>query len=90
MNKKDLIRQTAKNAGINQDTTRKVVDAFLKTIKENLKKEENITISEFGKFYNKHFKGRTVKSINTGKEINVPPYSKPAFKPSPNIYSDLS
>ncbi len=81
MKKTEIIKLTADKAGTSTAETRKVVNSFLEVIKLELQNGEAITINEFGKFYLKPYRGRTVQTPQ-GEIVETHNKDVPAFKPS--------
>lgn len=51
INKKDLIKRVAKRTGSSEKDIESVIDATFEEIYEALKREENVTVRNFGTFY---------------------------------------
>lgn len=85
MNKQDLIRETALNAFVNQDTAKQVIDGFLKAISDGLASGEEVKIIGFGTFSVKHKKGRIGRNPKTGEEIAIPRKTVASFKAGVNL-----
>jgi len=82
MNKNDLIEELSSKAGIDKIQAEKVIDAFIVTIKDGLKRGEEVNVSGLGTFLLAQRKGYTGKNPQTGKQIEVPTMIYPYFKVS--------
>jgi DNA-binding protein HU-beta len=80
MEKPELITAVAKNTGISEEESLKVVDAFVETIKEGLLRGEKVTISGFGTFLLSKRKAKTFVNPKTKKTHEIPEKSLPQFK----------
>jgi DNA-binding protein HU-beta len=79
MHKKDLIKEVAKEALINQDTATKVIDALVDCITQSLIKKEDVSILGFGTFKVKHRAARTGRNPRTGQDISIQEKTVPSF-----------
>ncbi|OGD67863.1 hypothetical protein A3F08_01585 [Candidatus Berkelbacteria bacterium RIFCSPHIGHO2_12_FULL_36_9] len=82
MNKNDLIEELAKQAGISKQQAQGIVDAFVVTIKDALKKSEKVMISGLGTFMLAKRQGYTGKNPQTGQKVEIPTMIFPYFKVS--------
>lgn len=80
MEKPELILEVSKNTGISEDSTTKIVDAFVQTIKEGLLRGEKVTISGFGTFSLSKHKAKIFVNPKTQKTHNIPEKFLPQFK----------
>jgi len=80
MNKSDLIRSIANNAGITLKDAATAFDAVVDAITENLKKGEKIQISGFGTFELKCKGAREGINPKTGEKIKIAASKTPVFK----------
>lgn len=80
MNKNELVRALANNAGITLKDAGMVLDSFIETITEELKKGEKIQISGFGSFEVKSKSARQGINPKTGDKISIPASKVPTFK----------
>lgn len=80
MNKQDLIRETALNAFVNQDTAKQVIDGFLKAVADGLQNGEEVKLIGFGTFSVKHRKKRLGRNPKTGETVAIPSRRVPSFK----------
>ncbi len=80
MNKNELIRAIANNAGITLKDAGTALECVIDTITEQLKKGEKIQISGFGTFELKEKSAHDAVNPKTGEKIKVGPTKIPAFK----------
>ncbi len=80
MNKNELIRAVANNAGITLKDAGNVIDSFIATITDELKKGEKVQISGFGSFEVKSKAARQGINPKTGEKIDIKASKAPTFK----------
>ena len=80
MNKNELIRETANNAGITIKEATTAFDAVVKAITDGSKNGEKIQISGFGTFEVKEKPERDGLNPKTGEKIKISASKLPAFK----------
>ena len=80
MNKNELVRAIANNAGITLKDSAAYLDSFINTITAELKKGEKIQISGFGTFELKSKEAREGVNPKTGEKISIAASKTPAFK----------
>jgi DNA-binding protein HU-beta len=80
MNKSDLIRDIANNAGITLKDATIALDAVIDAITENIKKGEKVQISGFGTFEIKKKPAREGANPKTGEKISLDASVTPIFK----------
>ncbi len=80
MNKNELIRAIANNAGITLKEAGAALDGVLDAITEGLKAGEKIQISGFGTFEIKEKAARDGINPKTGEKIKIEASKMPVFK----------
>jgi integration host factor subunit beta len=91
MTKADLVEQVtnsiAKTSGpmISKKDCARVVDAFLDSVKDALKNQQNIEIRGFGTFKIRRRKTRMARNPRTGDPVEVAARPVPVFKPSKEL-----
>lgn len=80
MNKSDLIRSIANNAGLTIKDATAAFDGFVTTISETLKAGEKIQISGFGSYELKVKGAREGINPKTGAKISIDASKTPVFK----------
>lgn len=85
MNKTELIKAVAAEAGITKIAAAKAVDATFSAIANSLSAGEPVKIPGFGNFEIRHRAERNGRNPHTKEEIVVPACNVPAFKPSKTL-----
>lgn len=85
MNKKKLIKSTAKLSGLTVLEAQKAVDAFLCTVSDSLKEDKEVVIPDFGRFYVVDCAEREVRNPKTGIKMTIPATKRVRFKAFGNI-----
>uniref|UniRef100_A0A7C4YG44 HU family DNA-binding protein n=1 Tax=candidate division WOR-3 bacterium TaxID=2052148 RepID=A0A7C4YG44_UNCW3 len=80
MNKKQMIEQIAKEAGISKKQAQKSLDAVIGNITKALKKGEKVTLVGFGTFAVRKRKARQGRNPRNGQIIKIPAKKVPVFK----------
>ena len=80
MNKNELVRAIANNAGITLKDAGVALDSVVAAITEGLKKGEKVQISGFGTFEIKAKPTREGVNPKTGEKIKIAASKIPAFK----------
>ena len=81
MNKTELIDALAKETGVSKKDTGALLDAFIKTVTEELAKKEKVQLVGFGTFETRERAARTGRNPQTGAELKIAATTAPAFKP---------
>lgn len=84
MRKKEIIELTAREAGTSQVKAKKVVNAYLNTIRQALEQGEDITLDHIGKFNYIFCKGRSY-GFKAEEQYEVPDHYRIGFKISKKI-----
>lgn len=81
MSKQDLIAAMADAAGITKRAAGDALEAFIRTITNELKKGKTVTVTGFGTFRISRRAARTgVNPRNPTQKISIPAMKIPAFK----------
>ncbi|MFH1504934.1 MAG: HU family DNA-binding protein [Candidatus Omnitrophota bacterium] len=88
MNKAQLIDAVAANTATKKEA-QTAVETIWDSIKNSLKKEEDVTISGFGTFRVKQTKARAGRNPKTGETIQIPAKKKIAFRASKDLKAIL-
>ncbi len=80
MTKGDLIASIAKQAGLTKADSERALNAFLDSVKKELKKGKSVGLVGFGTFSVSKRKARKGRNPQTGKEIRIPATKVPKFK----------
>ncbi|MDG5766547.1 integration host factor subunit beta [Balneolales bacterium ANBcel1] len=82
MTKADIVEIIASNTGITKIETEAVVNGFLNTVIESLKKGEKIELRGFGTFKVVKRAKRIARNPKTNEEVTVPEQHVPVLKVS--------
>ncbi|MEO0141450.1 MAG: HU family DNA-binding protein [candidate division WOR-3 bacterium] len=85
MNKQQLINTIASKAGITKKDAGRALDAFITTVKETLKKGDEIRLVGFGTFQVRKRAARPGRNPQTKKPIQIPAKKVPAFRASSEL-----
>ncbi len=80
MNKATLVETLSAKTSITKTDCEKVLNAFVATVGETLKKGDSIQLVGFGTFAAAKRAARTGKNPQTGKAIKIPATVVPKFK----------
>ena len=89
MRKLDIVNQIHSKTNINRQDIKKVVESFMKEIKESLNNGQNIYLRGFGTFELKKRAEKTARNILKNKIIKVPAYHIPKFKPCKSFKNEV-
>ena len=81
MNKTELVKEIAGKAKLKLSDTEKLVNAFIETVSEELKKKGKVTLVGFGTFAVAHRKEKKGVNPKTGAKITIAAKIVPVFKP---------
>lgn len=82
MNKSDLIKAVAADAGLTQADANKALDAVLGVIESAMKKGDQVAITGFGTFAAKKRPARTGRNPRTGETVKIKARTSATWKPS--------
>ena len=68
----DLVRRVAQQTGLSQRVVRQVLGSSLRTIQAALSAGELVTLPGFGTFYTSQRRAGRVRSVRTGRQVEVP------------------
>jgi DNA-binding protein HU-beta len=89
MRKLDIVNQIHSKTNINRQDIKKVVESFMKEIKQSLNNGQNIYLRGFGTFELKKRAEKTARNILKNKTIKVPAHHIPKFKPSKSFKNEV-
>jgi len=78
--KKDLTAEVAETTDLSKKDTEEVINAFLDSVKNSLKKGEKVSIAGFGNFEIRERSARVGRNPRTGESMNIAASKVPAFK----------
>jgi nucleoid DNA-binding protein len=88
MNKAQLVAKIAEQTATKKQAA-DIVDSVLNSIRDSLRKREDVAISGFGTFRVKQTKARMGRNPKTGETIQIPAKKKIAFRASKDLKSIL-
>ena len=88
MNKAQLALTIVDQVGSKKEA-QNILDSLLGTIRDTLKKQEDVAISGFGTFKVKNTKARIGRNPKTGEQIQIPAKKKIKFRVSKDLKSIL-
>lgn len=83
MTKLEIIKQIARETGIEATTVSVVVEGFMEEVRAAQIRKENVFLRGFGTFVVKYRKEKTARNITKNTTVKIPAHDIPAFKPSP-------
>lgn len=89
MTKADIVKEISKKTGIDNTTVLASVEAFMETVKESLKNEENVYLRGFGSFIVKHRAEKAARNITKNTTITIPAHNTPSFKPAKVFVAEI-
>ncbi len=81
MNKSELIDAIACKADIPKTTAVKVLDAFVESVTEALRNDDQVVLIGFGSFSLRKREARAGRNPRTGETIQIAASNLPTFKP---------
>ena len=83
MTKADIVKQIAREPGVEAVTVSAVVEEFMEQVRAAQIRKENVYLRGFGTFLIKSRKEKKGRDIMKNTTIVIPAHDIPAFKPSP-------
>jgi len=81
MNKNELVKSIADKANLKIADTEKLVNSFIGTVSNELRRKGKVTLVGFGTFAVSHRKQRTGVNPKTGEKLTIKAKDVPVFKP---------
>lgn len=85
MNKADLVEVISSKEGLTKAQSERILNLIIDSIKNSLKKGEEVTIAGFGSFKVKTRAARQGVNPKTGEKIQIPEKKVPKFKPGKGL-----
>ena len=85
MTKQEIVKQIARESGIEATTVSAVVEGFMEEVRAAQIRKENVFLRGFGTFLIKHRKEKTARNITKNTTLKIPAHDTPAFKASPEL-----
>ncbi|MBX7202824.1 MAG: integration host factor subunit beta [Bacteroidia bacterium] len=87
MTKAEIVAEIAEKTGIEKITVQAAVEAFMKSVKNNISQGNNVYLRGFGSFIVKKRAQKKGRNISKNTTIVIPEHFIPAFKPA-KTFSD--
>jgi DNA-binding protein HU-beta len=87
MTKAEIVTEIAEKTGIEKVTVQATVEAFMKSVKNNLSQGKNVYLRGFGSFGGKKRATKKGRNISKNTTIVIPEHFIPSFKPA-KTFSD--
>ena len=82
MTKADIVNEISQKTGIEKIAIEKIVESFMRSVKESMIGGQNVYLRGFGSFIVKKRAQKKARDIGKNKEIVIPEHYVPSFKPS--------
>jgi DNA-binding protein HU-beta len=82
MTKADIINEIADKTNYDKQEISNVVEAFMKSLRNNMSKGENVYLRGFGSFIVKRRAEKTGRIISKNTTVIIPAHNVPSFKPA--------
>jgi len=85
MTKADIINEISEKTGIEKLVVQTTVEAFMKSVRNNMADGKNIYLRGFGTFLVKKRAEKIGRNISKNTSVVIPAHFIPSFKPSKNF-----
>ena len=82
MTKAEIVKQIARETGVEAVAVTAVVEEFMKQVRGALATKENVYLRGFGSFIVKRRAEKVARNISKNTTITIPAHNIPAFKPA--------
>ncbi|RPD97772.1 integration host factor subunit beta [Aureibaculum marinum] len=82
MTKAEIVANISEKSGIEKVDVLRVVEDFMKEVKDSLESNENVYLRGFGSFIIKTRAEKTGRNISKNTTIKIPAHNIPSFKPA--------
>jgi DNA-binding protein HU-beta len=82
MTKADIINEIAEKTNYDKQEISNVVETFMKSLRNNMAKGENVYLRGFGSFIVKKRAEKTGRIISKNTTVIIPAHNIPSFKPA--------
>lgn len=89
MTKADIVSQIADQTGMEKHDVQITVEAFMRTVRDNMERGDNVYLRGFGSFIVKTRAAKTGRNILAKKSILIPAHNIPAFKPAKEFLENV-
>ena len=80
MNKSELVAAVAKKANATQVAVNEILNAFMEVVTAAVKKNEEVVLVGWGKFYQTKRAATKGRNPRTGAELKIPASKQPKFR----------
>ena len=89
MTKADIVSQISEQTGMEKGDIQVTVEAFMRSVRDNLENGNNVYLRGFGSFVVKTRAAKTGRNILAKKSIQIPAHNIPSFKPSRDFLDNV-
>ena len=89
MTKADIVSQISEQTGMEKGDIQVTVEAFMRSVRNNLENGNNVYLRGFGSFVVKTRAAKTGRNILAKKSIQIPANNIPSFKPSRDFLDNV-
>ena len=82
MTKADIVSQIADKTGMEKHDVQVTVEAFMRTVRDNVEGGENVYLRGFGSFIVKTRAEKIGRNIKNNTALVIPAHNIPSFKPA--------
>jgi len=82
MTKADIINEIAEKTNYDKQEISNVIETFMKSLRNNMAKGENVYLRGFGSFIVKKRAEKTGRIISKNTTVIIPAHNIPSFKPA--------
>lgn len=82
MTKAEIVSEIADKTGVEKVVVQATVEAFMKSVKNNISSGKNVYLRGFGSFIVKKRASKKGRNISKNTTIIIPEHNIPAFKPA--------
>lgn len=82
MTKAEIVKEVARETGIERSSVEQTLEAFMSTVKEHLLKKESVSLRGFGNFILKKRAAKIARNISKNTAMHLPAHYIPAYKPA--------
>jgi DNA-binding protein HU-beta len=82
MTKAEIVTEIAEKTGVEKVVVQATVEAFMKSVKNNISAGKNVYLRGFGSFIVKKRAAKKGRNISKNTTILIPEHYIPAFKPA--------
>lgn len=88
MQKIEIVDEISRKTGVGRKEALRVVEEFMKVVKDSLSNGENVYLRGFGSFTVKRRAGKVARHIGKNTSMIIPAHDVPSFKASDKFRLD--